>query len=342
MFYRRLGRTNLKISLLSIGGSVFDRRKNTTLTLKKAKEIFFAHVKGGVNLIDVAKEYGETFISKVMNGYKKDIIISVRTNADSGTAMLKDIKDSIKKLGIRPIPIYQTTISFLNNKVLDTMENAKKAGLINYIGIFGHRGNFNRNVDTLYDAIESGKIDVVEILYNPVHRIAERLFKCIKKHDVGLLAAAPFASGILAYEKKIREDSLRFLISNENVSSIVVGCSNLVHIQENIETVNKIFRMRKLSEGEREKLARKIENLLGKKFCRMCRYCECPRGIPIQDILKLLLMFEVYGRREDAKKEYLRLNPKFDVCNRCKECEKKCIYNLPIVKMLNKADKLLR
>jgi predicted aldo/keto reductase-like oxidoreductase len=346
MLYRRLGRTGLKLSVLSIGGSIFGPWSG--ITLAKAREIVSSSVENGINFIDIAKEYDEEFISKVLGNYKKKIIISVRSNADDEKSMTRDIKDSIKKLHIRPIPIYQTSVVSLDNRAIDALEKAKKDGLINYIGIFGHKGNFNHNIKVLDDAIKTGKFDVVEILYNIVHRMAERLFKYTEKYDVGFLAAAPFASGILIYpsckkgnKEEMSSRALRFLISNRNITSAVIGSSNPFHILENIRSMDVIAKKGRLSNSERYGLIEETEDFFRKNFCRMCRYCECPKGIQILDILKLLIIFEIYGCKDQAREAYSRQAIKFNACNACGACEKNCPYNLPIIKMLEKADKIL-
>ncbi len=339
MIYRRLGRTGLKVSVLSIGGGVFD----SNLKISNIKKLISFAVEKGMNLVDIGKNYDEEFISKFIWPYKKKLYLSVRSNAEDEKSMITDIKDSIKKLGIRPITIYQAVR--IDNGVIDALEKAKEAGLINYVGIFSH------DIELLEKAIQTGKFDVIVVMYNLVHRMAERLFKYAKKYDVGVLVIAPLATGILSHhyrdeeiEKRIKsKKALRFALSNKNITSAVIGTHNLSHIKENIEVIeNERNAIRDgISNNERNILIKETESFLGKEFCRMCRLCKCPQGIQIADTLRLFIISEVYGCIDEAKERYSQQDVKFDVCNLCGECEKMCPYNLLIIKMLRKTDEIL-
>ncbi|MEM5855511.1 MAG: aldo/keto reductase, partial [Candidatus Aenigmatarchaeota archaeon] len=165
MIYRKLGRTDLDVSLISLGGGVFNRNKDP---LEKTSEAINFAVENGINLIDIGKEYDEEFIGKAMGNNKKKIHIVARSEAKDGENLLNDIKDSINKLGVKPIPIYE--VWKCNENILEALKKAKRMGLIKCAGIFNHR------IDVVEKAIKTGEFEVTTILYNLVHRMAEKIF----------------------------------------------------------------------------------------------------------------------------------------------------------------------
>jgi hypothetical protein len=335
MLYRVLGQTGLKVSALSIGGGAFNTQKDPLLTFQQVKKAISLWVKGGCNIIDTGKEYDESFISKALGKYKKRLIVVARSEARDGKNLLADIKDSIRKLGIRPIPIYEVWES--NEGILETLREAKKREFITYAGIFNHR------IEVVRKAIESNEFKVVTILYNVVHRMAEKIFPLTKKLGLGIMAAAPLATGIVVdpgYEKDevmagvetmTAQNALSFVLSNEHIHTAIVGAKKSHHIKSNIEVV-KAFKP--LSKDQLKKLRRRAEKFLGKNFCRMCRYCICPIGIPIPDLLKIWIRATRYGYVSFAKWQYANMPIKADACTECGECEKTCPYSLPIIKIL--------
>ncbi|MDI6826352.1 MAG: aldo/keto reductase [Candidatus Aenigmarchaeota archaeon] len=358
MKYRRLGRTSLKVSVIGIGGGSFNPNKDPNLTIEEANEVISHAVKSGANLIDTGKEYDEKFISKAMGKNKERLHIVTKSEARNKKEMIRDIKDSLKKLGVGCIDIYQMHMvqsvedfgDRLKNGVVEGLHEAKKNGWVNFTGIFSHR------IEVLIEAMKTNDFDVVTVLYNAGHTLAEKLFKYTKKYDVGVLVAAPLGNGILA-DPKVEEErpnpgaeimtvqnALKFILSNNNVSSVLVGSRRLEHAEENFD-IDKIEW--NLPETERRKITEKIKSFLGEKFCRGCRYCEpCAEfggSLPISDILKLKILYEKYGYKKFAKWQFSFKQKAQGIkpCTGCGKCEPRCPYGIPIVKELQKAYEIL-
>jgi len=349
MNYRKLGRTNLKVSVIGLGGGALNPNKDPSLTLDEAKEVISYAVKNGVNFIDTGKEYDEEFISKAIG--KEKLHIATKSEAKTKKEMDEDIKDSLEKFGVESIDIYQMHMvesikdldKRIKNGVLDSLKEAKSKGLIKYIGIFSHK------IEVLIKAVKTGYFDVVLVLYNVGHRKAEELFDYTKKYDVGVIVAAPFGGGILVDQRieeisnpkakdMVAENALSFILFNENISTTIPGSRTLKEVKENIDVGNKNLNLS--TRGVYEK----VKNFLGEDFCRGCRYCEpCDvcKSLPISEILKLKILYEKYDYRIRPKIEYLELKVKGDVCTQCGKCLSRCPYNIPISKLLLEAHKTL-
>jgi predicted aldo/keto reductase-like oxidoreductase len=339
MKYKYLGKTNLKLSTIGIGAGVLNPNKDSLLTLEKAQEVISLATSYGVNFIDMGKEYNEFFLSQAMSKNKGKLHIITRSEARNADEMKNDIKDSLKKLNVNYIDVYEIFVNseeefkkMVKEGVIEVLKQAKSAKLIKFIGIFSHR------IDILEKAIKTNEFDVVMTLYNAVHRLAEKLFPLKKRYGFGFIAAAPFATGILGKGIITAEDALKFVLSSRYVDALVVGMKEPSHIKENLEIAGKEW---KLSKTERNEISKKIEIALGQNFCRMCRYCQCPKGIPITDVLKLNLLATRFNRFESAKWQYSMQRVKADTCDECKLCERECPYNLPIIKLLKDTHKIL-
>ena len=81
---------------------------------------------------------------------------------------------------------------------------------------------------------------------------------------------------------------------------------------------------------------------LGSEWCRDCGLCNpCPQNLNIAAILRFHTLHETYGLKNWARKLYTGLEVGVKKCNECRECEQKCPYQLPIIKMLKKAKRNL-
>ena len=351
MIYRRLGRTGLKVSVIGIGAGVFNPNKDRSITLEKAKDAINLAVKNGVNFIDMGKEYDEVFISRAMDDVRERLHIITRSESKDSDGLKRDVKDSIKKLRLSHIDVYEIMVNSVEDfrnrvrdGVIDALKEAKANGLVRSIGIFTHK------IDVLKEAIKTNEFDVIMTLYNAVHRMAEEIFPLKKKYGFGFIAAAPFATGILVdpkYDENVHmpgseymtaENALKFVLSCEYVDATVVGMKNPFHIEENISVVEKEWR---LTEKERNEIAKKVERFLGEDFCRMCRYCEGCQGVSIADVLKLLTIAKNYGYVNFVKWQYSFFKEKI-IGKDFAECEKLCPYKIPISKLIKKVKKYVK
>ncbi|MEM5855058.1 MAG: aldo/keto reductase [Candidatus Aenigmatarchaeota archaeon] len=346
MIYRKLGKTNLKISVIGFGAGVLNRDKDPEVSLEKAREVIELAVSKGVNFIDIGKEYDEKFLSQAIGRVRKKIHVISRSEARNVTEMKKDINESIKKL--KPT-IYEITVNSIEDlkekkDVIEVLKEAKVNGKIKFIGIFSHR------IDVLKEAIKTNEFDVIMTLYNAVHRKAEEIFPLKRKYGFGFIAVAPFATGILVdpkYDKNVHipgsefmtaENALKFVLSSPYVDATVIGMKNIQHIEENVKIASIDW---KIDESERTKITKRAEKFLGNNFCRMCRYCEGhPPGVSVADILRLFIIGKRYGYLNFAKWQYLSLKEKIFNKN-FKESEKFCPYNLPINKLILTFQKIM-
>ncbi|MBS7625365.1 aldo/keto reductase [Candidatus Bathyarchaeota archaeon] len=351
MIKRRLGRTNLMVSIIGFGAIKLPQvdLETSTKVLNRALDL-------GMNFIDTARSYGdsEEKIGFALSGRRDEFYLSTKTHALTYDDAVKDIERSLKSLRTDYIDIYmchnpnhpskfEKVMS--PNGPLKALKEAKSKGIIGHIGFSCHRYH-----ETMEKGIRSGEFDVIMIAYNLLNDelLDERILSLAKEMDVGVIAMKPLAGGFLAAppaalanKSKIpinAETALRFILSNDAIATAIPGMMRVEEVEENARIGENFLSM---SEEEKRMLM-EVAGSLGKEFCRGCGYCQpCPQGILIPIILRHLTYYKYYDMREWAKGRYRMVEVKADSCLKCGQCVEKCPYNLNIPEMLAEAHHLL-
>jgi len=329
MKYVRLGRTELKVSRIGLGGIPLQRpvERDAIKLIKHA-------IDSGINLFDTSRGYGtsEERIGKAIKGYREDLILVTRTWITDNKVASEHLELSLKTLDTDYIDIWQFhNVSMENYKIImshnGTFDIAKKAqedGKIHYIGITSH------DIEVMKIAIESKIFDVILFPFNFINNDAEsELVKLTEKYDIGFMAMKPFAGGRI---QNIRL-ALKYLLNFNNIIP-VPGIERIEEIDENINITNGDYTLNRFEKRE----IRRIRKKLGHKFCQYCEYCisSCLQDIPIPRVINLKVSWDLWPQEtfiEDHREQIDLANE----CIECGACEEKCPYNLEIRKMLKEA-----
>lgn len=332
MIKRRLGKTNLEVSVIGFGGIPIQRVSD-----EEAKVILDKALELGSNFIDTARGYtiSEERIGLAIEGKREKWIIATKSMERGYDAMKKDIQISLENLKTDYIELYQ--VHFIKdmeqyntimgeNGAYRALEEAKESGKIGFIGITSH------SADVLEAVIGSGKFDTIQFPYNLVERQGENLFEIAKSLDIGVIIMKPIGGG--AFNNG--ELSLKFILQNNNVTTIIPGMEKLEEVEKNMKSGSEISKLTKDELDEIEELRR----TLGVTFCRRCGYCmPCEVGINIPGAFILEAYLTRYDLEEWARTRYALVEDKPDKCTECGVCETRCPYDLPIREMLKKSVK---
>ena len=217
MEYRKLGQSNLEVSLIGYGGWALSGKGWGDVNKKEALETVEKSIENGINFFDTAPVYGfgksEELLGMLLSSVRKKVIIATKCGLkwdDRGRvfhdltrdAVLRDIESSLARLKTDYIDLYQIHWPDKKtelNETLDTLNELKKDGVIRFIGL----SNFN--IELLEKATDLVEITSLQSLYNMFQRDAERdLLPFCKKNGVGFICYSPLAQGILS--GKINDD----------------------------------------------------------------------------------------------------------------------------------------
>jgi predicted aldo/keto reductase-like oxidoreductase len=335
---RRLGRTDLMVSVVGFGGLILPRisREEAVRVVNRALDL-------GMNFIDTAKSYGdsEEKVGAAISGRRDDCIITSKSLANDKDRLLADIDIGLEHLKTDKIEVYQLhnvssedrlKRALAPDGLLDGLKEAQAAGKIGFTAFSGHKK------DILVEAIKTDEFDVVQMPINVVDRDTWRdVLPLAVERDMGIISMKPLAGGALTdLSSEIISLALRYVVQ-QDISTVVVGMKSIDEVEQNVKAGTD----RPLSETEREKLERAADSL-SKTFCRQCEYClPCEQGLDIPTIFILDKHYTRFGARESARERYAKLPVKVDDCIECGACESRCPYELPIIEMLKIAEKKL-
>jgi hypothetical protein len=357
---RRFGRTNLQVSIVGFGGTWISEidQDAAVAVVKRAFEL-------GINYFDTAKWDGdsEEKMGLALKAVRDQCVIATKTGSRTKRESLEDFKSSLKRLQTDRLDIIQLhgiddekTLqkAMSQDGVLQTCKQARKEGLVDFIGITGHKPR------VLLKAIETGEFDTVLVPLNVITRQAtEELLPAAKAHDAGVAVMKPLSAktsnlitclynpslSLVSDEPELKallgeskgemaSSALRYVLS-QNIAVTIPGLRSALEV----ETAANIGENYKgLTESEKQRFSFK----LGTQYCRDCGLCmPCPQKINLPAILRFETFYSIYGLKNWAKKLYGGLEVKADKCTGCSECDSKCPYNLPVTKLLKEAHKKL-
>jgi aryl-alcohol dehydrogenase-like predicted oxidoreductase len=216
MKYRELGRTGWKVSEISfgawaIGGAWGDVDDQESLAALQAA------LDGGVNFFDTADVYGdgrsERLLAKLRKERKEKFYVATKAGRRlpqqtpegyTRENLTSWIDRSLKNLEADAIDLLQLhcphTEVFYRPEVFGILDDLVKAGKLRHYGVSVEK------VEEAIKAMEFPNVQTVQIIFNIFRqRPADLFFQLAQKHQVGILARVPLASGLLS--GKITRDS---------------------------------------------------------------------------------------------------------------------------------------
>jgi predicted aldo/keto reductase-like oxidoreductase len=329
---RRLGRTELMVSVVGFGGLILPR-----ISHEESIKVIHSALDLGVNFIDTAKSYGdsEEKVGLAISGKRNRCIITSKSLANDKDTLLADIDIGLEHLKTNKIEIYQLHNVSSDDRLkrclatgglLDSLKKAQSEGKIGFIAFSGHKK------DILIKAIETNEFDVVQMPINVVDRNTwHDVLPLALDRDMGVIAMKPLAGGALTdISPEITSLALRYSVQ-QNVSTALVGMKSLEEVKHNVMAG---INYQPLTDLEQKKLFQAADSL-SKTFCRQCEYClPCEQRLDIPTIFILNKHYTRFGARESARSRYALLAVKIDKCVECGKCEDRCPYQLPVREML--------
>ena len=213
MEMRRLGRTELEVSVLSIGGLYTSCLAGG---IDETKRIIDRAIDLGINAIDTAPAYAdsEATVGAAIQGVKSPFIVTTKLggkpqpfDAQDAKGLRFSVEDSLRVLGRDQIDLlmihepdrpqqypWWTDHSPLQGPVLDVLDELKEKGLIRFTGLAG------TTVTEMDSLVKSNLFDVVltAFNYNILFREAKStVIASAKQRDMGIVLGSALGQGFL-------------------------------------------------------------------------------------------------------------------------------------------------
>lgn len=278
MKYRKLGNTDMEVSILGFGasplGNVFDE-----CTEKDGVETVHYAIDHGVNFFDVSPFYGLTLAEKrlgtALQGKRNEVYLATKCGRYglqdfdfSKNRILKSIDESLTRLKTDYVDLLQLhDIEFVDKQqileeAMPAIEEIKASGKARYIGITG------LPVRYLAQIVREVEVDTVLSWahYNLLEdEINDELVPLSKEKGFGLMNAAPLMQRILSdaplpewhrspeevkamqpillelcakYGLRLSDVALRYAMDHPDIATTIVGMNRLSLIQQNVAAVD--------------------------------------------------------------------------------------------------------
>lgn len=239
-----------------------------------------------------------------------------------------------------------------NCNTFEYIKKLKEEGKAKKIGF-----SYHDKADVLEEILEKygDIIDVVQIQLNYLDWNSQTVEskKCHRicaKYNVEVIVMEPIKGGTLVNvadsvkkqfkdysDTTIAEWALRFAGSQDNVSIVLSGMSNLEQMKENCKTFKDFQPITRDEHRFLMKMAREIKKTLAID-CSYCGYCvkECEMGIPIQDLFNLYNGEKLYSLVANYANygTITATRAPASACTQCGSCIDICTQQLDIPELL--------
>jgi len=345
MAYRRLGRTGLFVSEISLG----------------------------VNYIDTSHNYdngnAERQIGRLLKDVGRDKVrVATKfhvTPRDTPASIKASVHGSLRRLEVETIDVLMihgadTAGVLVDERVLEAYEQLKREGAYRFRGLSCHA---NQD-EVVRKAVDCGLYDMVQIGTN-VFDIQENageietypdylgasgirgLLELARSRGVGVIAMKTLKVGgrrqdLGKYRTgavSLYQAMLKWVLDDPRIASAVTEILNRQQMEEDLGAAGA-----KLTAAEMAALVRCVrEN--GADTCRGCARCRraCPAGVATTDILRALAYQESYGKAGQARDTYASLDraERASACRDCGACERACPYGVAVRSRIREAGRIL-
>lgn len=220
MEYRPLGRTGLRVSVLSLGAMTFGDggvfMKGATSSNDEARRVFDAAIDAGVNLVDTADIYSnggsEVLTGEWIRGKRDTVLLATKCRFPSGSGpngggasrhhILRSCEASLKRLGTDVIDLYQIHMQDSATPIEETLralDDLVSAGKVRYVGCSNYTGY--RLTEALWSSDKRNQVrfESVQLQWSLATRDCEReMIPASRAFGLGVLVWSPLASGLLS------------------------------------------------------------------------------------------------------------------------------------------------
>lgn len=312
MTYTPLGRTNLMVSRLSLGGGPW------------TPAVVRSGINQGVNLVHGSLGYktmeaqSET-LAKLWDKIWYVLKFTEEDMADTTDKCLKILnRDHIDII----VPVIRKVNGTDYDKMKANFEKIKKAGKVRFLGATVHVKNPAEIPAVCRDAIDSDIFDMILTMYQPANKeaIDKALAVAIEK-NIGTMSMKTVQG---AKDEK-RGEAVAAALADGKINTVLKGISNLPDL-------NMYLRVARFAETA--KPASDQQACLDPTVCGACGAClDCPQNLEIPEIMRCATYYHPQGDQEQYAAQTYREIPREATileCIDCGTCEERCPRSLPI------------
>jgi uncharacterized protein len=366
MRQRRFGKTNLNLSVFSLGTMrCLSDRQIYRQTIERAISL-------GINHLETARGYGksEEYLGQALQDLaipRQQIYLTTKLSPtpnpqqmgawiDESLAKLQ--VDYIDCLAIHGINTWEHLECVTNaDGCLAAIQTAMRQGKIRHLGFSTHG-----SLSLILAAIETNLFEFVNLHYYYFFQHNQSAIALAARKDLGIFIISPGDKGGRLYTPPEKLEELcapftplelnyRFLLSNQAITTLSVGAANPAELTIPLQVADADYPLTVQEQTVFAKLERQLETSLTTDLCRQCYQClPCPAEINIPEILRLRNLTLAYEMQDYGQYRYGMIEnaghwfpgKKGNRCTDCGDCLPRCPEELAIPTLLRDTHQRLK
>ncbi|MGH7895429.1 MAG: aldo/keto reductase, partial [Candidatus Binatia bacterium] len=323
--YRRLGRTNVMVSDISLGSA-------RTHDVEVPRALF----ERGVTYVDTAPDYSDTgserLLGEALQGHRDRVFLATKFCRPTGHLpndtpvrdIIAEVEGSLRRLRTDHVDLIHIhscdrVERLMAPNIHEAFDRLKTQGKARFLGVSTHTPNLEKVANT---AIDSGRFDVIMLAYHfGMWPHFGHILEKAKAHDVAVVAMKTLKGAkhenLAAFRREAdaySQSAFRWVLSNPNVSCLVVSFSRPEHVDEYLAASGAAAGPDDVARLER------YDQLVAGDYCQPhCGLCldSCPHELPINDVLRYRMYAKDYGWAEEGTSRYAALAKDASLCAAC-------------------------
>ncbi len=369
MQYRKLGRTNIDVSIIGLGGEWFNDKPQEVIS-----EVIHTAIDKGVNYIDIfmPQPAVRTAIGSALVGYRDKMFIqghlcTVMQNGQYERSRdIEKVKSSFDDLlerlqtdyidvgMIHYVDSFEDWDIVFNGAILEYAKSLKEKGVIRNIGVSSH------NPLVAQKMVESGLIDALMFSINPaydledentdvmdliehknldksewaVNTVRQKLYTTCETLGVGITVMKALGAGTLLKAESSPFGKSMSVVQCCHYSLTRPAVTSVLVGCSNTEELNEALSYLKSTDEEKDYswVFSKTGKIKATGKCMYCNHClPCPVNIDIASVTKFLdIARESVPIPPTILSHYNSLNANASDCIMCGKCEGNCPFEVDI------------
>jgi predicted aldo/keto reductase-like oxidoreductase len=351
ILYRTLGRTGMKVPVISFGVMRADNPNLCKAAYEK-----------GIKLFDTANGYqngnNETMLGNLLKDYPRNsFFLATKVKpvgvdrdgkpSDQTTAedFLTKFNESLTRLKMDYVDILyihdiRNPIMFEYKPIINAAKKLKKDGKVKFIGFSTHA-----NEAVVIDAAASiDTFDVILTSYNFKQTYLIELQNAIKKAGaagIGIVAMKTMAGGGFLDKEKTKpinsSAALKWALSNPDINTTIPGMTDFDQLDLNVRLLTDIT----ITDSEKKDLM--LAGMETGLYCTGCTKClqKCPEKLPIPDLMRAYMYAYGYSDPRMAYSLLGDLGTDDNPCKGCNSCNVACTKNFNIRERITDISRLV-
>jgi predicted aldo/keto reductase-like oxidoreductase len=335
MKYRRFGRTELQMPVLTCGGMRYqhtwsddpmeaipkENQENLERTILRALEL-------GINHIETARFYGtsEVQLGQILPKLPRDKMI-VQTKVcpePTPEAFLANFEKSMRNLGLDSVDLF--ALHGINNEeildhalrkggCLEAARALQRQGRVRHIGFATHGP-----CDLIVRAIESGEFDYVNLHWYFVNEFNQAAIDAATARDMGVFIISPNDKGGKLYEPTPQlvegcrpltpmQFNTLYCLARPEIHTLSIGAARPGDFDQHVAALEHYERAAEITTPIAERLRAEMRRVLGADWVEgwwrgIPAWQQIPGGVNVHEILRLWTYAQGLGMVAFGKMRY--------------------------------------